>query len=463
MAETAVSAPARPVIVAEATSPAVAGRVAPAAVASRAGRADGGGVRRSLYQEIAVRAVVSLLLLAYNELVITSHETHHVVRFTTLASLLVNGVYYAAARTRRRLRLQAYVRMAFDVAFITAGLYAAGGLGAAPYVGVYAIVPVYTAIVFSSRACVAATLLATVGYLLVAGFQTSGALPMHRPLQPDAWHAATFNLLVLNIVGGLAALLAEAYRKSRRQLAALTAEIERAHDESQRLNAQIQRAGRMYAISEVVAGVTHEMRNVLQGVFGHLWLVRRKLPNVSPELDEHLAQVEQGCESAMRIIRNTLDMARQPHDETALVDIAEVIQRVTELKAYDLRRAGVTLLTDVAAGLPAVRGSAFQLQQVLLNLVSNAQDEVRTSPCREISVTARAADSGCVLEVRDTGPGIPRAVLPHVFEPFFTTKETGTGLGLAISAGIVERFGGRITAGNRRDGGAVFRIFLPAA
>jgi C4-dicarboxylate-specific signal transduction histidine kinase len=65
--------------------------------------------------------------------------------------------------------------------------------------------------------------------------------------------------------------------------------------------------------------------------------------------------------------------------------------------------------------------------------------------------------------VRDTGPGIPRAVLPRVFEPFFTTKETGAGLGLAISAGIVERFGGRITAINRRDGGAVFRIVLPTA
>jgi len=118
----------------------------------------------------------------------------------------------------------------------------------------------------------------------------------------------------------------------------------------------------------------------------------------------------------------------------------------------------------VPADLPRIRASAFQLQQVLLNLITNAQDELRDRDGRrEITVAAAADPLGCVLEVRDSGPGIPRAILPRVFEPFFTTKQTATGLGLAISAGIVERFGGRVTAANRREGGAVFRIVLPAA
>ena len=119
---------------------------------------------------------------------------------------------------------------------------------------------------------------------------------------------------------------------------------------------------------------------------------------------------------------------------------------------------------EVPDGLPRIRASAFQLQQVLLNLLTNAQDELRDRDGRrEIIVTGAPDPLGCVIEVRDTGPGIPRAILPRVFEPFFTTKQTGTGLGLAISAGIVERFGGRVTAANRREGGAVFRIVLPAA
>src|SRR5213593_714380 len=324
--------------------------------------------------------------------------------------------------------------------------------------------PVYTGIVFSSLACVVVTVLATLAFLAMAGAQTLGLLHFTSAPAPDAWETAVFNLLVLNIVGGLAAMLADAYRRNRYRLAAAYGELERAHEQSLRMHAQIERAGRLYAVNEVVAGVTHEMRNVLQGVFGHLWLVRRKLANATPEVDEHLGQVEESCEHVMRIIRTTLDMARQPGDTPGPLAVNEVVARATELKAYDLRREGITLTVDVPADLPRIRASAFQLQQALLNLITNAQEELRDRDGRrEITVTAAPDPLGCLIEVRDTGPGIPRAILPRVFEPFFTTKETGTGLGLAICAGIVERFGGRITAANRRDGGAVFRIVLPAA
>jgi signal transduction histidine kinase len=354
--------------------------------------------------------------------------------------------------------------MGMDVGFVTAGLYAAGGLAAAPYLGIYAIVPVYGGIAFSGRACLVATLLATVAYLTLAGAQTLGYLAFAAPPHADAWGVAIFNLLVLNIVGVLAALLADAYRRSRHRLAGTYAELERAHEQALRMNVQIQRAGRMFAVSEVVAGVTHEMRNVLQGVFGHLWLVRRKLSNAGSEVDEHLGQVEESCEHVMRIIRTTLDMARHPGDAPGPLAIEDAVARATALKAYDLRRDGITLTVEVPSGLPTARCSAYQLQQVLLNLITNAQDELRDRDGRREIVVSAAADApGCVLEVRDTGPGIPRAILPRVFEPFFTTKESGTGLGLAISAGMVERFGGRLTAANRREGGAVFRITLPSA
>ena len=420
--------------------------------------------RRALRQEVAVRATVALLMLVFNELLAVSAHTRDVIRAAAVVGFLVNVPYYLAARSEWRRRLQAWVRMSADVAFITVGLYASGGLAAAAYVGVYAIIPVYTGIVFSSVACVVITVLATIAFLLMAGAQMSGVLPFTSPPASDAWHTAIFNLLVLNIVGGLAAILADAYRRSRHRLAAAYSELERAHEQSLRMHAQIERAGRLYAVSEVVAGVTHEMRNVLQGVFGHLWLVRRKLGSAPAEVGEHLAQVEESCEHVMRIIRTTLDMARQPGDAPGPIALDEVVARAGELKAYDLRRDGITFTIDVPGGLPPIRASAFQLQQVLLNLITNAQDELRDRDGRrEIIIAATRDPLGCAVEVRDTGPGIPRAILPRVFEPFFTTKETGAGLGLAISAGIVERFGGRITASNRRDGGAAFRIVLPAA
>ena len=101
---------------------------------------------------------------------------------------------------------------------------------------------------------------------------------------------------------------------------------------------------------------------------------------------------------------------------------------------------------------------------MLLNVVGNAQEELRArSGRREIALVGHAQSGRVVIEVRDSGGGIPLTVLPHVFEPFYTTKEGGNGLGLAISAGILEAFGGSLTAENRREGGATFRLTLPEA
>ncbi len=427
-------------------------------------RAEAARRQRSLRQEFGVRLAVTALLLVFCEAVAIDHVVASVVRLTAVIGLVLNVPYYLAIRTGFHLRAQAYLRMLIDVGLITTGLYGAGGLGAAPYVGVYAIVPVYTAFVFSSRACVLATGFATLTYLAVAFLQVAGVLPYTRPPLPEAGLIAAFNLLALNIVGGLAALLAEAYRASRHRLAALYDELARAHDESLKLTVEIQAAARRYVLSEVVAGVTHDVRNALQGAFGHLWLARRTGHPLAPEAAAHLEQVEQACESAMRIIRTTLDMARRPTPEREVVRIPDVVRRVAELKTFDLRRDGIALQVEMPDGLPRVLASPYQLQQVLLNVVGNAQDELRVSAGRrEIGIAGLTAPGHVVVEVWDTGPGIAPGVLPHVFEPFYTTKATGTGLGLAVSAGIMEAFGGTIAVENRREGGALFRLTLPAA
>jgi C4-dicarboxylate-specific signal transduction histidine kinase len=216
-------------------------------------------------------------------------------------------------------------------------------------------------------------------------------------------------------------------------------------------------------LGEVVAGVTHEVRNALQGAFGHLWLASRK-PGMPPEALEHLKQVEGACEDAMRILRNTLDLAPRPEPDRQPVVLAEVARHVAEVKSFDLRRDGITLRVDVPETLPLVRGAAFQLEQVVLNLVVNAQDELRGRPGRrEIAILGTAEAGHAVLEVHDSGPGIAPAALGRLFEPFYTTKPGGAGLGLAISAGIVEAFGGKLTADNRRRAGAIFRLELPPA
>ena len=424
---------------------------------------EGGRRRRSLRQELSVRLMVACILVLFNELFELRTGSQPMIRTLALTAILLTPLYWLGARTGQRLREQAYARTGIDVIMITAGLYAAGGLEAGRYVSLYAVVPIYAALVFSSHACLLATAFSSVSFLVLASLHQAGLLPLLTPVPAQAWVVAGFNLLVLNVVGALAAVVAEAYRTSRRRLRTACADLERAHDELQRLNTYIQRASRVYVLGEVVAGVTHEMRNVLQGAFGHLELARQKLVPLPADVAAHLDQVSYSCESAMRIIRSTLDAARQPDHEREPIALGEVAQRVADLKGFDLGRDEITLSVDIPDTLPPVLGAPFQLQQVLLNLVANAHDVLRErSGERDIAVRARAASGEVTLEVQDTGSGIPPDVLPHVFEPFYTTKSTGTGLGLAISAGIVERLGGRLSAANGPTG-AVFRVTLPAA
>jgi C4-dicarboxylate-specific signal transduction histidine kinase len=274
---------------------------------------------------------------------------------------------------------------------------------------------------------------------------------------------AIFNLLVVNVVGALTALLARAYRQNRLRLAVLYEDLERAYDEAARLNAEIQRGARLLVLGEVVTGVAHEIGNALQSALLPIELVRRKVSSVVPDVLRHLDQIEYGCTTAVGIVRNVLQTARQSANEHLPVSLAEMARRTLELKSYSLRRDGIAVRLDFPPDFPAVVGPPFRLQQVLLNLISNAQDAlVSGTRTRSIAIVGTTDGDRAIVEVRDTGPGIPADALPRLFEPFYTTKPDGTGLGLAISADIVRGLGGDLTARNAPEGGAVFRLSLPA-
>ncbi|HEV8309339.1 MAG TPA: ATP-binding protein [Methylomirabilota bacterium] len=419
-----------------------------------------------LRQEVLVRVSICVLILAYNEILGTTAGAgpNAVIRTTTLLGLALNGPYYLAARTGRWSRIQAHGRMLVDVTLLTVGLFAAGGLAAAPYVSVYAIVPVYAGIVLSTAACIAATLAATAGYLAIALLQQAGWLPVTARPASNAWEVAAFNLLVLNVVGGLTATLCEAYRRSRRRLAVLYQDLERAYDETSRLNSEMQRTARLHVLGEVVAGVTHEIGNALQGALLPIDLVRAKVSEAVPGVLRHLDQIEYGCTTAIRIVRNVLQTARQSSEETVPVSLADVARRTIELKGYDIRRDGIAIQLDFPHEFPQIMGPPLRLQQVFLNLVTNAQHALRDgSRTRTIEIVGSTDFDRAIVEVRDTGPGIPPEILPRLFEPFYTTKVQGTGLGLAISVDIIRGLGGELTARNRPEGGAIFRMSLPVA
>jgi signal transduction histidine kinase len=233
------------------------------------------------------------------------------------------------------------------------------------------------------------------------------------------------------------------------------------------LGARLVQSEKLAALGQFVAGVAHELNNPLQGVLGHLELVRATR-HVPRDLQSELRVVYRDAERAARIVNNLLVFAGSRRGARRRVNLRTVVARTVSLRGRACRRAGITLTRVYDPDLPYVRGDAMLLQQALLNVIINAEQAVVACAPAEGRIEVRTVSdrqaARAIIEVRDTGPGIPTDALPRLFEPFFTTKEVGkgTGLGLALAYGIVQDHDGEISARNDPRGGAVFRIDLPA-
>lgn len=235
--------------------------------------------------------------------------------------------------------------------------------------------------------------------------------------------------------------------------------------EQKALETQLIQNEKMVAVGQLVSGVAHELNNPLTSIAGLSEFLLEQ-GGVGDRDREHLRVIQEQAERAGRIVRNLLTFARKGAGDYGDVDLNEIAQRTALLMEYELRLRNVHLETQLAPDLPPVSGDRYELQQVILNLVTNAVHAVADNePGRERRVvvsTGRSADQ-VLLKVTDTGPGIDPAHLPNLFTPFFTTKESGegTGLGLSISFGIAERHGGKLSVEPGGDG-ATFVMTLPA-
>jgi two-component system NtrC family sensor kinase len=237
--------------------------------------------------------------------------------------------------------------------------------------------------------------------------------------------------------------------------------------EQQALEAQLIQSEKMAAVGTLVSGVAHELNNPLTSIAGLSELLLEQ--PAAAALDRgHLRVINEQAERAGRIVRDLLTFARKGPPQRVAVDLGDVVQRTVLLMAYEMRRREIALETAVAPGLPAVLGDQYQLQQVVLNLLSNAAHALGELPPgrpRRVEVGVRAEESRVVLRVADTGPGLAEEVKAQMFGPFFTTKAPGegTGLGLFVSYGIAEAHEGTLTAESRPGGGATLVLSLPAA
>lgn len=233
----------------------------------------------------------------------------------------------------------------------------------------------------------------------------------------------------------------------------------------------LRRSERMASLGTTLAGVAHELNNPLAAIIGFAQLLLRK-----PWPSEDRAALETINHEAIRsaaIVRDLLALTRKRDVErrvpTNVNDIAGYIART---RRYALETAGISCAVELQPALPPVNGDRAQLEQVMLNLLNNAEqalramDEVRdrARPAR-ITIRTRQEGNNVIVEVEDTGPGIPMEAQSRIWDPFWTTKGEGegTGLGLAVVHGIVTDHGGTIRVDSREGHGARFTIALPIA
>jgi len=224
---------------------------------------------------------------------------------------------------------------------------------------------------------------------------------------------------------------------------------------------QMIQAAKLSALGELVAGVAHELNNPLTVLVGVSDILEQQAPE---DLKEYVQMIRESTDASRHIVRGLLTFGRQMPLERRHVTLDDLIEKVLALTAADLRLENVKVDRDMAADLPPVWADGHQLQQVLVNLVTNAKQAMAELPAeRRLKVATRALGPDRVrISVEDTGPGIPPEVLPKIFDPFVTTKgSAGTGLGLSISYGIIREHGGQITVDSPPGRGATFTIDLP--
>lgn len=255
------------------------------------------------------------------------------------------------------------------------------------------------------------------------------------------------------------ARLLEEARKAAIELRKVVQEKSLQLDQAQQ---QVLQSMKLSALGQLIAGVAHELNNPLTTVLGYSQLLMGKIHD--RKMRQELTNIFEGARLAAKIVQNLLSFSRQEPAEKRLANLNDILSRVLEMTAYELRASHIEVDTYFAPNLPPVMVDANQLQQVFLNLITNARHAMLEQD-RPRHLTLRSYTYGdCLrIECADSGLGIAPEHVDHVFDPFFTTKDegTGTGLGLSVSYGIVKAHNGQITVETQVGVGTKFVVEFP--
>jgi signal transduction histidine kinase/FixJ family two-component response regulator len=239
-------------------------------------------------------------------------------------------------------------------------------------------------------------------------------------------------------------------------------ERKKAEEQRREFEQRAQLASHLASVGELSAGVAHEINNPLTGVIGYAELLMQE--DVPEHIKNDLEVIRDGAKRVASIVKGLLTFARQTRPERTVVDINQVIEVCLRLRAYELETSNIKVVTNLAPDLPLTIADPGQLQQVFLNLLINAEMEMKLAHGKgKLIIKAEQLDNTIRISFKDDGPGIVKENLMRIFDPFFSTREIGkgTGLGLSICHGIVAEHGGRIWAESKLSKGATFIVELP--
>lgn len=429
------------------------------------------------------------LLLAYRAEVILESRPGHQILFTVddaialfcIITFGAPGVWLVAAAVAisQALRGKAWERIIFNAAMLSA-TYALTGLvfrlmhepGSIPFSG-----PVGPLIFITVAATYYCSNMLMVS-LMIALASGGPILQIYRDsLQQASWvHLLTYSIgastaalyavdpwlliygVITLVVARYAFATVVALNAETRRRQELAEERALLYEEQARLNQELGRASKLAALGTFSAGIAHEFNNVLTAVQGHAQLAQ--MANSFAEKNYSLEVITRVTQRATSITNSLLTFARQREPDLDLSHLQTAIEETVALVRPDLEIDRIKLTQEIA-DLPPILCDIGQLNQVLLNLITNARDAVRGREGAAIQLTLAQVDDRAVLTIADNGPGIPPDVLDRIFQPFVTTKQKGNGLGMAICYGIIQGHKGKIDITSEVGVGTLVTIQLP--